>query len=522
LTEVTEDRVYARHARRRGAVLIVGAGAVGGLTAQQLAPMGISPLWLIDKDVLAEENIVRHPLGAQELGQSKATALAERIRRDFPLCDAVGRQADFMQLPAEEQLLYVSAADVVIAATDEVDCQRRVNQVCLQAERPAVFPAVWVDERLRDAEVGEIQWVLPGRHTPCYECAAAFRRGAADAQAARGARVDIELLALGTAQVVAAILDPSDERSAILDPERTAIYVHGLTPTSPAVRQTFATVGLGSRPIRVPFPARPCPACGGQEAPGPRSALEPRPQPRPVTPPPPVLATPGVGQFFLWRRLLQVIATLAVIVFVLVVGTVWTVHQLTSHPNSAAARTTPDNEPSPNSPSATPTVRASTQAAPATVAPAVSASSPQPTVVKPKPYTGFPRNLSLSCSYSPGGGDYLPCPTVGPNEIRLGPGLGNGENLTMRFTIHGLTWATWSKYSLNGDLDYAMLLIGPPHNTAANDYANGQPASPWSSKQLVYAEFPFGSAPIYGDFEVKIFHQNTGAIVRKLVMHAVR
>ena len=65
---------------------------------------------------------------------------------------------------------------------------------------------------------------------------------------------------------------------------------------------------------------------------------------------------------------------------------------------------------------------------------------------------------------------------AGPNEIRLGPGLGNGENLTMRFTIHGLAWATWSKYFLSGDLDYAMLLIGPPRNSVVNDYADGQPA----------------------------------------------
>jgi hypothetical protein len=46
----------------------------------------------------------------------------------------------------------------------------------------------------------------------------------------------------------------------------------------------------------------------------------------------------------------------------------------------------------------------------------------------------------------------------------------------MRFTIHSLKWATWSKYFLSGDLDYAMLLIGPPGNSVVNDYADGQPA----------------------------------------------
>jgi hypothetical protein len=70
-------------------------------------------------------------------------------------------------------------------ATDSPACQRRVNEVSLAAGRPAVYPAVWVNPRVRDAEVGEIFWVRPGGQTPCYQCAAAFRQGAADTQAAR-------------------------------------------------------------------------------------------------------------------------------------------------------------------------------------------------------------------------------------------------------------------------------------------------------------------------------------------------
>lgn len=261
-----EDRVYARHHRRRGAVLIVGAGAVGGFLAEELARIGCSPLRLVDPDILAVENIVRHPLGAQALGQPKASALAQKIRQDLPTCDATGLDADYLELSLDEQLELVHATNVVVAATDSADCQRRVNQNCLIAEVPAVYPAVWVDPRVRDAEVGELLWVLPGRHTPCYECWVSFRQASADAQAARGARVDIQLVALATAQVVAALLNPADERSAILDPERTAIYVHGLTPTSPGIRASFPNTGLYSRNVRVPFPTVPCSACGSQDS----------------------------------------------------------------------------------------------------------------------------------------------------------------------------------------------------------------------------------------------------------------
>jgi molybdopterin/thiamine biosynthesis adenylyltransferase len=265
LTELPEDRVFARHARRVGAVLIIGAGAVGGFLAEELARMGFSPIQLVDRDVLEVENLIRHPLGAQALGQPKASALANKIWLDFPLCEVEGLDVDFLDLTETEQRRLVSAARVVVAATDNLDCQRRVNWVALAEETAAVYPAVWVDPRIRDAEVGEILWVLPGRHTPCYECAAATRLGAPDAEAARGARADIQLVSLAAALVVAALLDATHEQSAILDPDRNAIYLHGLTPTSPGIRPIFPTEGLQSRTVQVHFPPEPCPVCGGQD-----------------------------------------------------------------------------------------------------------------------------------------------------------------------------------------------------------------------------------------------------------------
>ena len=274
---LAENRVWARHGRRRGSAVVVGAGAVGGFVAEELARIGFSPLRLVDPDTLAVENLVRHPLGAWAVGQPKATALAEKIRRDFPPCDVTGLPCDFLEMSEEEQAALVASADVVVAATDSIACQRHVNGVALAVGAPAVYPGVWVDGRIRDAEVGEILWVLPGGRTPCYECAAAFRESAADAQAARGARVDIQLVVLATAQIVSALVHPDDERSVRLDPESNAVYVHGLAPTSAAVRDAFPTSGLSSRNVRVAFPARPCPACHGRRhalSPGALRALE--------------------------------------------------------------------------------------------------------------------------------------------------------------------------------------------------------------------------------------------------------
>ncbi len=283
--DLDEDRVYDRHRRRHGAVLIVGTGAVGGVLAVALAKLGYA-LVLVDRDVLDVENLIRHPLGAKALGQNKATALAEYIRSDkAPWCDARGIDADFLKLPEEEQRRLASQADVVVAAADRVDCQMRVNDVCIATERLAVYPAIWVDPRVRDGEVGEILWVIPGGHTPCYACAMQWRQAGADTEARGGTGPDMEVVALATAWVVAGLLEPDDARSAILAQPRTLMYVHGFMPTSPAVERLLPG---GFRTAEVPFPEEPCPACRGHRRmrrSAQRSAATTRRPPQPVAAP---------------------------------------------------------------------------------------------------------------------------------------------------------------------------------------------------------------------------------------------
>jgi len=151
---MSEDRIYARHPPRHGAVLIVGVGVVGGFLADELAARGYSPLRLVDRAKLEEENLVRPPLGRPYLGHPKASALANHIREEAPWCNAIGTHANFLELPTDQQLHLARQADIVVAAIEPVNCRRRINELCLAAEKPAVYPAVWVGEGVREAEVG--------------------------------------------------------------------------------------------------------------------------------------------------------------------------------------------------------------------------------------------------------------------------------------------------------------------------------------------------------------------------------
>lgn len=125
---ISEAQLYARHDPVRGAVLIIGVGAVGGFLAEELAPMGISPLRLVDPDTLAAQNLVRHPLSRTSIGKPKATSLADKIRGGFPDCDVAGINEDFLALTASEQFQLVSQAHVVVVSADSEACRRRVTR----------------------------------------------------------------------------------------------------------------------------------------------------------------------------------------------------------------------------------------------------------------------------------------------------------------------------------------------------------------------------------------------------------
>lgn len=456
MNEVSEDRVYARHDRRRGAVLIVGTGAVGGFLAEELARVGYS-LVLVDKDVLEQENLVRHPLGAEWLGQSKAPSLAAKIKRDLPVCDARGVDADFMALPESEQLALVRGADIVVAATDMFECQCCVNRVCLSAEIDAVFPGIWVDPRVRDGEVSEILWVLPGRHTPCFECAVAFRHGHPDAQAGRGNRLDMQQLAIATAQIVIALMDPTDVRGALLDPQQTAIYIHGFTPRSPGVRDTFPTEGLRNQYAHVPFPPTPCPACGGWDPP--------QPSPTPATstglgthPRVPATPTPPPTHAGAW-------AMAALVAIALVIIGVVALRHGHSPPASAASRphtTKAPAAPLPQTASTSFNLTPSFQASSTTVSGSVTDPISQVTDIHMSltpALRGFELVIGVSAQYTAAGINMVGSTGQIPNDVS-----GNCMAISAQGTSYHEfpmeTNLTVSGTSVTGDVVYAAVMPG--------------------------------------------------------------
>lgn len=119
------DRLYGAGSAARlraGHAVVAGIGGVGSWCAEALARCGIGRLTLIDLDHVAESNINRqaHALDST-LGQSKAVAMAQRIRDINPECDVLCID-DFVS-PENVQAVVPAEAGVVLDCTDQASAK---------------------------------------------------------------------------------------------------------------------------------------------------------------------------------------------------------------------------------------------------------------------------------------------------------------------------------------------------------------------------------------------------------------
>lgn len=118
------DRLQARgrfsQPLRDRRVAIVGCGTLGSVVAELLARGGVNDLLLIDHDVLAAGNLVRHTLTGQEIGQYKAKALAKRLATTCPFATIRDYTRKFPNIRQEVEVL-LEDRELVIDCTGADD-----------------------------------------------------------------------------------------------------------------------------------------------------------------------------------------------------------------------------------------------------------------------------------------------------------------------------------------------------------------------------------------------------------------
>ncbi|HUN35534.1 MAG TPA: ThiF family adenylyltransferase [Trebonia sp.] len=151
-------------------VVIAGLGSGGSQTAEALVRSGVERLVLIDPEQVEPANISRSVYTLGDVGVPKTQALARRLREINPLVDCRLLAAPVQDLAAADLGEIVSAADLVIGATDDLTAQRRLNHVAWHCQVPAVFAGVYAR-----GHGGEVIFTVPGI-SRCYRCATNARQ----------------------------------------------------------------------------------------------------------------------------------------------------------------------------------------------------------------------------------------------------------------------------------------------------------------------------------------------------------
>lgn len=257
------DTVFARNPReaerlKEKHILIVGLGSGGSAVALMAARAGVGRFTLIDPDQLALENIGRHMLSREFVGQPKVKAVKRAIKAINPQAEVQAIAKDFRTVRLAE-MFNGRNPDLLIGATDSFGCESILNSLSLSEEIPAIYAGCW-----GEASVGEILYVIPGK-TPCFECFARFRRDTAPLPADDprkytdpdydGTRVPSQaglwaniLVISGVAfQVILGLLDPESDRARLIDYTRTLLLANVSKYDSPLqpLAVTFGKVKKG-------------------------------------------------------------------------------------------------------------------------------------------------------------------------------------------------------------------------------------------------------------------------------------
>lgn len=131
-------------------VAISGAGSLGSSVARRLAKAGVGSLTIIDPELLSWDNVARHELGGRYVGRSKAKAMAETLRSDFPHVEAKAypsRWEDVWRISPE----VLRDVDLIISTTAHAGSELHLNMLGrTDALPPLLFG--WLEDRAAAAQ----------------------------------------------------------------------------------------------------------------------------------------------------------------------------------------------------------------------------------------------------------------------------------------------------------------------------------------------------------------------------------
>lgn len=113
---------------RAAKVAVLGCGSIGGPIALKLAQAGVGSLALVDPDKVVSANVSRHPLGLPYVGDFKARALADRIKRDYPHIVSVESHTVRWEDVASGQPDLLPSSDLIVSTMGDWASEGALNE----------------------------------------------------------------------------------------------------------------------------------------------------------------------------------------------------------------------------------------------------------------------------------------------------------------------------------------------------------------------------------------------------------
>jgi ThiF family len=225
-------------------VAVVGVGTVGSQIANELAKCGVGHLRLIDHDRLEVANLSRHILPVAYVGRNKAEGLAEHLAAQVDGLRAEAIPSKIDQSVPDDLLDEWLDVDLIVAATDDRQAQRRIGQRAFVPATPAIFPALYVEGG------GEVIVQLD-HGWPCFGCWDYFRTEEEQLRGVTGLNISGWPVIYTSIRLCLGMLDPSSEHREMMVErgERQPTQGFLLRPSG-----DLHTVSLIWRPN--------CPSCG--------------------------------------------------------------------------------------------------------------------------------------------------------------------------------------------------------------------------------------------------------------------
>ena len=143
-------------------VLVVGLGALGTVTADQIVRAGVGFVRLIDRDFVELSNLQRQSLFDEEDIRNnlpKAVAAEGRLRRINSSVQIEAKVEDVNPSNIED---FLADVDLVLDALDNFETRFVINDACAKHRKPWIYTAAV-------GSYGLVMPVLPGT-TPCLRC----------------------------------------------------------------------------------------------------------------------------------------------------------------------------------------------------------------------------------------------------------------------------------------------------------------------------------------------------------------